>query len=592
VRGLAGAGLAALVAPACDLAPAPPQLVLVSFVQEGGSAVALNEDLQFYFSEELDRSSVTSGSLRVLDTAGDEVPGERRVRGKALTFSPDLPRDRDLSGGALRPGSTYTVVLGGFPRLDGLRARGGAVLSATRRFTFRTASRDGTGPLFLDAYPTPGPLVPQGSLGADVVLRDGRLVLVCPSPLDPSTIEPDDFTLHRIDVTGEPSRIGLAVELAQNTRAGAELWLEPLDSPTLEPADHYLLRMPGRHLRTLGGRPVEPGWPYLPVRVPDPLDFHIELGGVSEPPGLVSVPDDCDGTAYWDTTGMGVRFPSAAGLGEDGGVALTGAPARSDLRATRLLVPPGSRVDLSERRGPVVLRAQSSIEVRGALVRRADYGERESASDPVSQLMREAASGASARVPQVGDPPGDLDGWLEWLLQPGQPWSEKPWTVLVAGGDILVPRGGTVDVDGPLVLVAGGWIRVRGSLGGFELWKTPESLGNLYGRPHELPLEIPAPATNPLREDLRYGLLSGWMRLPPGPAAWRTVIERNGVGEVEVGFLVRRQFGGTTHEMRVRDPGRIGASDFQVLLELRVPAGPGEPWNPPHVSRLLLEPVR
>ena len=37
-------------------------------------------------------------------------------------------------------------------------------------------------------------------------------------------------------------------------------------------------------------------------------------------------------------------------------------------------------------------------------------------------------------------------------------------------------------MDGPLLLVAGGWIRVQGRVEGREVWRTPEGGGNVSGR--------------------------------------------------------------------------------------------------------------
>src|SRR5688572_17312071 len=97
-------------------------LRLLEFRQQDFDSVALNEELLFYFSSELDRSSITSDSVRVLDPWGREVAGTRSVRGDALSFLPDLPCASDLSDGGLQPEATYRVVLGGFPRPDGIRS--------------------------------------------------------------------------------------------------------------------------------------------------------------------------------------------------------------------------------------------------------------------------------------------------------------------------------------------------------------------------------------------------------------------------------------------------------------------------------------
>ena len=109
--------------PGCSRAEgASPPLELLTFKQSGAADVCLNELLAFNFSEELDRSSVTPQSVRISDPSGAAARGRLQVDGARLTFEPELPLAADLSDGGLRPGTRYTVELGGFPRPDGIRS--------------------------------------------------------------------------------------------------------------------------------------------------------------------------------------------------------------------------------------------------------------------------------------------------------------------------------------------------------------------------------------------------------------------------------------------------------------------------------------
>jgi len=164
--------------------------------------------------------------------------------------------------------------------------------------------------------------------------------------------------------------------------------------------------------------------------------------------------------------------------------------------------------------------------------------------------------------------------------------------VVVAGGDLVVPREGKIEVDGPLLLAAGGWIRVEGSVLARELWRTPEGGGNLAGRTtmQILPLVLDPPTLNSLREPLRIGLVTGKYTLPPSSGSWTKVLERKGQGDVHVDFLVQRRDGTVERGAGVLDPARQSGLESRLLIELFVPAGRGEPWDPLRLLRFALEP--
>lgn len=548
--------LGALLLHACARHPEDEPLVLLEFRQNELDSVALNEELVFFFSRDLDPTSVTSDSLRVLDASGREVRGERRLRGDALSFLPELPCRPDLSDGGFRPGAEYSVVLGGFPRPDGLRALDGALLSASLRLRFRTASPEQGTVLFLDPFAQPFPLRIRARSSNPPVLEDGRLVLEAREALDPSLVPRARFELRRGTEEVVPARL----ELVQNRRDGSRLEVVPLAAGPdrrLEPGTYYFTLRDD--LRTLGQRTLEPAWRReVPLALIVP-SRHLRVDFTARDERPPEVPPDCDGTALAlpDGSGLRVRFPAAAGDGRDGRVTLDAPPDRRELSASRLEVLAGATVDLSAQRGPVVWRSQGALQLAGRVVRRtAGAG----AGGPLARELRELADGLSNTAPEVRPP---LGAWLARVLA-----SDEDWTVLVAGGDLRVPAGGVLDVDGPLVLVAGGWIRVAGEVRcEGDLWKTAEGGGGILvhgGAIGVLPLALDAPAVNPLVEPLCFGRA---MRLAPAGAP---------DGGLRVVPLAASSSAAVSAELEL-DPV-LGA---RLSLRFRLVPRAGEPWLAP-----------
>lgn len=576
-------GLLLFAGTACGGGQNGRTLRLLEFRQMDFDSVALNEELVFYFSSDLDRTSITSDSVRVLDGQGNEVAGTRSVRGNALTFLPDLPCSSDLSDGGLRPDADFSVVLGGFPRPDGIRAAAGALLSASLVLSFHTAEIGGQRPLFLDPFLGPFALLPLGKRSNPIELEDGVLVLEYGEALDPSSVPGCRFELSRFPPgASEPQPVPVVARLIENRRNRALLLLEPAGSAGLGgerlPPDTYYLHMPGRELRTLGGRRVEPGWPLslLQLSVP-PARVEIDFGSLRSneaPPG-------CDGTAIFEEAGSGVlvRYPAGAGNGLAGAVELRQAPPDPDLQATHLSIPSGAVVDLSDSDDPVFLRSQTTIEVRGRLVRRGAGDPR----DPLEKMLERAAM-----LPEPLRPP--LSAWIESALVPS-PGPPRPWTVLIAGGDIHVLEGGSIEVDGPLVLVAGGWIRVRGAVvSRGNLWRTPEGGAGMasHARNQPLPLTLDPPGLNPLRTALRLGAVTSPITWTPRSRGWSaTLIGHEGAGRLSASFLQARA--GGQEVLELRDPDELVAGPARALVRLELSPGQGEPWDPPSLERLLLE---
>jgi hypothetical protein len=579
------AGWLAGLAGACGGAP-ERGLELLEFRQQDFASVALNEELVFYFSEDLDRASITSDSVRITDAAGADVSGTREVRGDALSFLPDLPCSSDLSDGGLSPGTAYHVTLGGFPRPDGIRGVSGALLSASLQLEFRTAEVGATNsPLFLDPFLGPFRLMPGGKRPHPMEFEDGRIVLEYGEALDPS-VPGSSFELLPPGWPDEP-KIPVAARLVENRRNRAVLLLEPTgaDFPARLPPGRYNLLMTGRELRTLGQREVEPGWGPrgLEIIVPEvrtELDFATQRS--NDPPPT------CDGTALSGEHGPGLRlrYPAAAGNGLAGVVELAKPPSGSDLQAQRLSVPASAEVDLSQLTGPVVLRSQTSLEIRGRLTRRGSGTRMDPLTLELERLDRLPPEHEASRT--------SLSAWLAGLLDPEQSWKEEPWTVLIAGGDIRVPAGGSIEVDGPLVLVAGGWIRVDGKATAYShVWKTSDGGGGVVsdgGRNRPLPLRLDEPEVNPLRTAFRAGALTLEMPWTPRQGAWRL-----GFTGLEGGGRIRAEFlelvPGETRTRRVADPGELTTQRIRVLVLLELGPGHGEAWDPPRLERLRLEAV-
>jgi hypothetical protein len=237
-------------------------------------------------------------------------------------------------------------------------------------------------------------------------------------------------------------------------------------------------------------------------------------------------------------------------------------------------------VDLGAHPGPVVLRAQTLLEVRGRLRRRGRV---------TSSLLAEELD-AAASLPADERP--TLDAWLERLLDPGAPWSSEPWTVLVAGGDLAVLEGGAIEVDGPLVLVAGGRIRVDGNsvVTQGDLWKTPAGGGVAHGRIETLPLALAPPELDPLRAPLSACAVSRPLKWTPRSDRWRTtLIGSVGAGRIDVAFLQASAAGAP--ERVFADPAALVAGDVRVLVRLEIGPGRGAAWDPPILERLELEPL-
>ena len=579
---------------ACERGGSGPQVLRLTGIRpEVGQGLFLNEELVLTFSEPVDPASITSTSLYVIASNGKRARGRWEALGRSLRFIPAPVLHPTLDDGGYLPGTDYTLVGRGFPRFDGLRGEGGRPLERGFRWSFRTVDAAGpaAGILFDDASPERAfPLRPDSSkLDPRVGMRLHPwepIVLTCAEPIDPSTLPAARFELIayeersrregdqivRVTVPqAEPMK--LSVVLRKNEPQGScgaapcsELELHP--PAPLRPGVYDLLPMPGQGLTDFHGNLVPIPFSRLTVRV-DAASASME----SRCPTLAFLDDarrlpiplpGTDGVAAWGGGRVSVRYPAAAGSGIDGPLGGSAFPAKPDLQGTSVVIPAGESLSLLPGGGLRILRAQRSLRVQGRLLR------------------RRGAESSRIGPKEPGAPflPGET--LSEWLAR-AEDWD---WTVLIAGGDLSL--SGVVDVDTPLLLVAGGWIRISGEVHQtpHQLWGLGDGggLGGLTVSPADLILD--APRINPLVEGLRVGVVSSPLPADIRAYEW-TGLEvggEDGSGRWSVMFLPAR--GPVDPKAAVGHPRLLPAGPLRVLILLDVPpAGDGiQPWDPPFVD--------
>jgi hypothetical protein len=559
--------------PGCEQAEieAAPVLRLEQVRPRRGQRVGvfLNEALVFHFSAPIDPVSVTWESLAVRTLkSGISAQGRFEVQGHQIRFLPDLGRKRDLTDGGLVPGQRYEILLRGFPSPDGLRAVDGRMLARSHRIVIETvALSEPRGQLFDDHSPLLGePLL--GSLRR--VERGGSLILRCAEPLDPSTLADGEFILHSGTPGQEPIPLDLAL-LENSHKAGARLELKP--RRRLAAGRFVLASNLDVSLRDFGGNRV---W-Y--ASSPGAMSFEVFERGEARPEyhqsftktdlSLPFAVPGVDGTATWAGDGrVTLRLPRAAGSGADGALDLVGAEGRRDVQATRLDLGPDAVCELLSVPSLVVLRAQGRMTIAGNLRRR-------SGEAPAIRFRR-------------GE---DLSAWLERARQ-----KNHAWTVLIAGGDLVID--GHIDVEGPLLLVAGGRLRVAGEVRSQEhqLYRLGEGGGPGLRGASPAALVLDDPFENPLQEPMTVALVSGPMPPEGGVERW--------IG-AEVELLMRGGHARVRYMPEdfpldapveewgvVDDPSELLSADaLRLFIELTMePArdGVGGRWSPPLVDEVRL----
>ena len=574
---------------ACTSRAEEPRTLRVLQVRPAdATGVFLNEPVVFHFSEPLDPTSVTEHSVRIRARDAGRTParGRLRVTGRTLLFTPEPVLAFDLDDGGYLPDTTYEVELAGFPRPDGLRGRSGAPLERSLSWEFKTVtvSEPRSGFVFEDASLDRGlPVV----LATSTVAPGEPIVLEGEEPVDPSTLFAVDFVLRRklprspegpVRSLGPP--IPLRVGLADNRdkrapgEPGQTTRIELLPLQRLAEGETYWLQVDPRflRLRDFGGHPVRVfaprGGPLLIEVSPFPSGvprvhptftetfIDAELRSAEPVAGV-------DGTVHWATSGRAeIRFPAAAGTGAAGHVVLGERETESDVQATDLHLPAGGVCALSNEPGPVVLRAQGALRIEGILRRTAGRGA------PQSPLFRKGET------------------LSDWLVRARS--DDLDCTVLIAGGDLVIE--GRVEVDGPLLLAAGGRIRSAGRNVHATFAYTVEAEPLSYSRPardnqnvEDSGLILDPPEENLLRSPLVFGVRS--VPIPPEGEAARwypapRVGGHAGAGEFRVRFVGRGAHG---TEAVLDDP--LAFEDSPTLrLEILLEMPPGGVWDPPWVD--------
>lgn len=599
---------ASLLVAGCRPAQSPARtLELQDFFQAGERAVLLNETLVFHFTAEVDPTSLTAESLRIIAPDGEPARGRAECSRNQILFHPDIPRRRDLTDGGLLPGTRYRVELRGFPEPDGLRGRGGEPLMRSRRFHFTTVEASEEGLLFADLTPELARLMRVERVRIEPI---EAIALEIDEPVDPRSLNSADFVLRRSTPQGVGEPLSLRAELVRNDVDGARVELRALAAEgnlrSIAEGEYHL----GVDLNTFGlcdlhGNRVLPEWNFKPERVER---ISVESGVVRVREGWLRedfldtarrspvVVEGATGTAHWESTGsVGIRFPAAAGDGRDGAVELGGDEERTEIAATELLLSEGQRCKLTSQPKLVVLASQGSMVIDGVLWRSLeglipDLEQLEPVSDWFQKVRLDKRKWTQPAMEFEGA--NSLSDWLKMArsLDPG-------WTVLIAGGDLVIR--GDILIDAPLLMVAGGRIRSSGgvkSVGTFLLGGGGGAAGMVPRSPNNLqaPLWIDPPDHNPLRQKQTWAIRSAPMRPPGGVQRWlpARVGARMGSGSLRVAFTGERDLpsGGIDELGPVDDPVLLGPCEaVRLLIELEMPPGsPGEPWDPPSVDFIEL----
>ena len=516
VLGAAGIGLGlAGLAPCCSPPASPRSLAplrLTHVRPANPEGLFLNEELVFYFDQDLDPASVTGGSVEILARSGGPARGDLRVENDHVRFVPAPVLSPDLTDGGYLPDTQYRATLSGFPRADGIRSARGALLERTVTFDFHTVrvGHPRTGLLFEDRMQNRSGLLrlfPSTAGQGGLVRSQDSIYLACDKPIDPSTVTADAFRLVAQEHLARkdsppPQSVAVRVRVLENesvvrrrprpaglrSSAPAEAWerepracLLELTPVTRLAAGTWELRVVPEvegsepRLRDFGGRPVVFAEASSTLR----SDPSAETGGREFREDFesrryfspVAVPG-CDGTAYWSDSGrVEVRYPAAAGTGADSDVVLGSSEERHDVQGTSLDLAQDVECRLSAKPGLVVLRCQGRMSIRGKLTRSAPWdASKESGRDPslvewAKLLVEQAKEREKLRDKSERSVAGG-ETLSEWLQK--ERAVDGNWTVLVAGGDLEI--SGVLSTTTPLLLVAGGRIRVPGKVE----WKVDE----------------------------------------------------------------------------------------------------------------------
>lgn len=603
-----------------DTSAAPKYLAVTLVLPKSKEGVFLNESLTIFFSGEVDRASVTAESVSIRAPDGGLARGSVAVNGNSLTFTPAPVLAQDLSDGGYRPDTAYTVQIQGFPWVDGLRGVSGEPLRETHVFSFRTVS---AAPpietlLFVDSQPDktrPLGFFPPPTTDAHQISADDVLYLDSDKPIDPSSVRDADFALRRgaefvpvrarlleneseSRVRGKPRYVqstGLDSFWESQPRA-ALLELTPVKRLTPDPRWKLSLAPGAVGPRDFSGHVLWNPMLALPITVGN-RGRDAGKGVLYEDfmttrfASLRAVPET-DGLARWSANGrVEVRYPAAAGLGTAGHLQLDGGVDAQDVHAISLEVKVGGHAKLASTKGLVVLRAQGALRIAGRITREVTEPENE----PRLELRASDVKLAGTLT---------LTRWLEEMRA-----RNRTLTVLIAGGDLVIEKDAELRSNTPLLLVAGGHVRVFGSVrgpilpsasgteSGTSVWLLGDG-GGLDIQPPRVEatlLTMDAPVEgNPLKETLHYAVFSSPIPDRGAVASWTSADAGGSVDEPSANrWSVRyvREFSNelTTFEALApvdRPQTLEPVGSIQMLIELWV--APGATFEPPFVDFVRL----
>ncbi len=538
------------------------------------NGVFLNEDLVFSFTNDIDRASVTNASVRIQSAEGRPARGTFSVEGRALKFTPAPVLGRDLEDGGYAAGTVYQVELRGFPAVDGLRGAQGEPLESTYHFEFTTVALEGQNLMFVDPEPEqtkPLVLFPPPASAAEsryVIGTDDPIYLASSKPIDPRTLDDSGFQLvfQGAKSSETPaSQVNLRARLAENEndarRAPAPTRANDNSAWEREPRAALIALTPGRKLETgkwmlVFGPPdptderpmdfsahvlVNPGRFAREIEVRegggDTQDGELRLDfldrNLQSPVALPGV----DGTAHWGDGRVSVRYPAAAGDGSAGDVMLASELGATDVQALDLALEKDRTCTLPAEPGLVALRCQGRMQIGGNLRRStaAKIAEKKGTKHDEARHGDEVQAGeqhAGGMDFTEGDlalsTPGKSTATTEtlssWLARMRA--ENRNCTVLIAGGDLVIDSDAEVVFDTPLLLVAGGIVRIEGSVrvtsGSVYVL---EDGGGLHVEPTKQTANLltmdPPRDTNPLRRELHLAVLSSPLPSRGLVAAWK-----------------------------------------------------------------------
>ena len=197
-----------------------PDLVLLGFNVPNLSGIALNQPLIFTFSADINPSTITPDSLRVVGLAGPFFESTV-VDGNLVALIPTVPNFANISDAGYAPDTEYSVSLTEFPAVTTIESTTGKPLLRAESFTFRTLPAPSA-----DIVSNIDCNGPDGILGtadddrpssASFFIEPRRAIRHGLPPFDPATM---------LRLSGRSDDVGCL----QNSGAGNELFVNPLDA--------------------------------------------------------------------------------------------------------------------------------------------------------------------------------------------------------------------------------------------------------------------------------------------------------------------------------------------------------------------------